>query len=410
VAKGQERATHTAHPFDLRPEPNRTATTHAERLHLLVISHPCITAINQDFLAQVESATGWQITIVLPERWTTEYGKSLTPTRWPRFRGRLLPLPVGLAGSIPLHFYRVRMGRIFERERPDAIYVHHEPYAAATYQAFRAGGLDGVPIGFYSAQNLLKRYPWPISAWERYVYQHAAFACPVTNAVAAVLEAKGYRGRGEVIALCVDTDVYRPELGEDRGVSERKPMTVGFVGRLAPGKGAETLLEALSLIPSEPIRALIVGDGPGAAALKSRASQLRLENRLTWTGYVAHDNMPRVYRTMDVLAVPSQSLRRWREQFGRVVIEALACGVPVVAADSGELPRLVSATGGGWTFPEGDASALAAILVQLAHRPEMLAGPSQRGRQAVVSQFDVRMAAARFAGVIEAAVWSRTHD
>jgi glycosyltransferase involved in cell wall biosynthesis len=379
----------------------------AAPLHLLAVSHPCITAINQDFFAHVEAETGWRVTIVLPQRWRTEYGKHVKPARWPRFQGRLLPLPVRLAGSIPLHFYTARLGRIFERVRPDVIYAHNEPYAAATFEAFRASrGLGDVPLGFYSAQNLLKRYPWPVSAWERYVYRHASFACPVTTAVAGVLEAKGYRGRSEVLPLTVDTDFYCPAAEQ----LMRDALTVGFVGRIAPGKGVETLLQAVSLLSADRLHAVIVGDGPGAGALKLRASRMGLDRRLTWLGYVAHEQMPHVYRTMDVLAVPSRSLPGWREQFGRVVVEALACGVPVVTSDCGELPQLVAATGGGWTFPEGDAPALALRLAQLARRPEMLAGPSHDGRRAVVKQFAVKAAVARFAGLVEAAVASRARD
>jgi L-malate glycosyltransferase len=401
----------TADSPEVLPDSTTKPVSRTAPLHLLAVSHPCITAINQDFFAHVEAETGWRVTIVLPLRWTTEYGKHLEPARWPRFQGRLLPLPVRLAGSIPLHFYTARLGRIFDQERPDAIYAHNEPYAAATYEVFRASrGLVDVPLGFYSAQNLLKRYPWPVSRWERYVYRHASFACPVTTAVAGVLEAKGYRGRSEVLPLTVDTDFYCPAGGEEPMPSGRTPLTVGFVGRIAPGKGVETLLRALSLVPADRLRAVIVGDGPATGALKLRASRMGLDRMLTWLGYVAHEQMPRVYRTMDVLAVPSRSLPGWREQFGRVVVEALACGVPVVTSDSGELPRLVSATGGGWTFPEGDAPALAVRLAQLARRPEMLAGPSQEGRRAVVKQFAVKAAAARFASLVEAAVASKARD
>jgi glycosyltransferase involved in cell wall biosynthesis len=402
---------YTAHPPDLAPEATRKHILHRPRLHLLVVSHPCITAINQDFFAHVESETGWKVTIVLPKRWTSEYGKHLKPVRWPRFQGHLLPLPVQLAGNIPLHFYSARLSRIFGREHPDAIYVHNEPYAVATYQVLRASsGSIGAPVGFYSAQNILKRYPWPVSAWERYVYRHASFAYPVSQAVADVLKAKGYSGRSEVVPLSVDTDHFCPDGRKDQVAGVRDPMTVGFVGRIVPGKGVETLLQALSCMPSERIRAVIVGDGPAARTLKLRASKMGLDDWLTWTGYVAHEQMPHLYRTMDVLVVPSCTLPRWREQFGRVVIEALACGVPVLTSDSGELPRLVSATGGGWTFPEGDVSALVTLLMQLTSRPAMLAGPGRAGRRAVVKDFGVGTAVARFAGVVEAAVRSTARD
>src|SRR2546422_1677828 len=141
----REGALRTADPPEVQAVGARKLARRSPRLHLLAVSHPCIVPINQDFFAHVEEETGWTVTIVLPLRWTTDYGKNLKPARWPRFQGRLLPLPVRLAGSVPLHFYSARLGRVLDRMRPDAIYVHNEPYAAATYQVFRASyGLDDV--------------------------------------------------------------------------------------------------------------------------------------------------------------------------------------------------------------------------------------------------------------------------
>ena len=140
-------------------------------------------------------------------------------------------MPVVFSGSVPFHAYRARLKRIVARERPQAIYVHHEPYGVATFQAFLASRqFADIPIGFYSAQNILKRYPWPISRFERYVYARASFAFPVSANVAAVLRRKGYRGGYAVLPLGIDTGLYRPDPAELSHNGAEHPLTVGYVG------------------------------------------------------------------------------------------------------------------------------------------------------------------------------------
>jgi glycosyltransferase involved in cell wall biosynthesis len=122
---------------------------------------------------------------------------------------------------------------------------------------------------------------------------------------------------------------------------------------------------------------------------------------------VPHERAADVYSRCDAVVVPSQTTPRWREQFGRVVIEALACGVPVLASDSGELPALVSRTGGGWTFPEGDSASLARQIDTLARDRGELKRRGAAGRVAVEREFDLDALADRFADVVAEAVARR---
>ena len=146
-------------------------------LRLLVVSHAAVTPVNQDLFARLEAQHGWQIEIVLPRRWKTEYGVR-SAARWPAFRGPLRPLPVAMNGNIPLHFYLHPLGRVVRRAQPDVVYVHHEPYALATAQVLRAAGRADLTFGVYGAQNLSKHFPWPVSRWERRVHARADFASP----------------------------------------------------------------------------------------------------------------------------------------------------------------------------------------------------------------------------------------
>lgn len=365
-----------------------------------MLSHPCVTPVNQDFYARVQERSGWDVEIALPDRWKTEYGEH-RPERWPRFQGQLLPLPVRLPGNIPLHFYSSRLRREIRGRSFDCIYLHHEPYGLASFQAVLAAARLDIPIGFYSAQNLMKRYPRPVAAWEQRVYSGSSFALPVTQAVADVLRAKGFTGRLEVLPLGVDLERYA------RGGVERATeahLTVGYVGRLSEEKGVDTLLEALAHTRQSDIHALIVGDGPARSQLERRARLLGVERRVRWLGYVPHEAAPDSYRQMDVVAVPSKTVPNWTEQFGRVVLEALAASVPVVTSTSGELPHLVHLTGGGWTFPEGDAAALGQLLDQLRADPELGRCRGSAGRAIVEKLFDLDRLADRFVRIVSAEV------
>jgi glycosyltransferase involved in cell wall biosynthesis len=372
-------------------------------MRFLVVSHPCVVPANQELFARLEAQTGWHVTIVVPSRMKLTYGW-VEAGRWEGFGGTLIPIPVIGRRSIQFHAYARRLSRIFVREAPDAIFVHHEPYSIATFQSFLgARAVPRAPIGFYSIQNMAKSYPPPFSWYERYVYRRADFALAGTDAVADVLKQKGYGGPIDILPFGVgryagDEPPTRNATGE---------LVVGYVGRLAKEKGIDTILEALATPSGRDKRALIVGDGPERAALEQQTADLGLSDRVTWEGYVPHDRMAGVYGKMDLLAVPSRTVTGWKEQFGRVVIEALACGVPVVTSDSGELPELVARTGGGWVVPEGDATALASLLARVDAERAELRNRAVTGRDSVRSLFDLDLVAERFAAVLQAQTESR---
>ena len=173
----------------------------------------------------------------------------------------------------------------------------------------------------------------------------------------------------------------------------------GFVGRLVPQKGVDTLLQALAQTP-DTVRALIVGSGPLETDLRSRASNLGIADRVGWRGYIDHLEMPGAYWEMDLLVVPSRTTEGALEQFGRVVIEALACGVPVCSSDSGEPPALIERTGGGWTFHEGDADELAERLRWADVNRDELRRRAEAGRARVRELFSAEAVAESFAETV----------
>ena len=134
---------------------------------------------------------------------------------------------------------------------------------------------------------------------------------------------------------------------------------------IAYAAGANILLGALA--HDNRLDADIYGAGPEFAALVALADELGLTSRVTFRGHVDEALLPAVFPTFDVLAVPSLPIPGWLEQFGRVVVEAQASGVPAVASASGALPEVVGRA--GILVPPGDSKALAAALVRLLDEP-----------------------------------------
>jgi glycosyltransferase involved in cell wall biosynthesis len=255
--------------------------------------------------------------------------------------------------------------RLLGARRWDLLDVHEEPFslAMAEFLLLRAlrRSTRRVPFVCYSAQNLDRDYPPPFGWVERAALHRAGGAYPCNQAAGRRLRRKGLRGEVRVLPLGVDLDRFAPAERPPPG----RPAVVGYVGRLEDHKGVGVLLEALARAPD--LVAHLVGDGPAAPALRSRAARGDLEGRVRFDGFVAHGDLPGLYRSFDVLAVPSVETPTWIEQFCRVAVEAMASGVPVVASHSGALPEVVGR--GGVLVPPGDAGALAAALGDLTGDP-----------------------------------------
>lgn len=336
---------------------------------VLVVSHSCASPVNQQVYREIQRQTGWDFTILLPAIWKDEFGNQLRPSALPGFNVELVTAPVWPNGEIILHTYWVNVRRLLQRSRFDAVYMNHEPYAAATAQVSWANFQSRrIPFGFYSCQNLEKNYPAPFCWTERLVYRSSAFAFPITEAVARVLRKKGFQGALAVCPLPFDPNLYRKRSETER--REAIPRTngeivIGYVGRMVEQKGLGTLVEALAKLPRSGWKLTVIGTGPFETTFDEMVRQRGIAEQVSRLGYVPHEVTPRFLAALDILVLPSETRTNWKEQFGRVIVEALACGVPVIGSDSGEIPTLINASSGGRIFPERNPTALAELLRQM---------------------------------------------
>ncbi len=313
---------------------------------------------------------GVDLTLVVAARW--EEGGSAVEFR---AEGDDFVVPVRTVGHHPnLFLFDPRpLWRLLGGTRWDLIDMHEEPFglAVAEVLALRWLRARGTPFLVCSAQNLEKRYPPPFRWFERWALRRAAGAYTCNLEAGRILRRKGLAGELELLPLGVDVDRFHP-VDRDPPTGE---LRVGYVGRLIPHKGVAVLLQAIARDPR--LRAEVHGAGPAADSLAELAGQLAVADRVVFHGHVDEVVMPDVYQDLDVLAVPSVPMAGWVEQFGRVVVEAQASGVPVVASASGALPDVVGDR--GLLVPPGDPAALGDALVRLLDEPGLWSRLAEAG-------------------------------
>jgi glycosyltransferase involved in cell wall biosynthesis len=177
----------------------------------------------------------------------------------------------------------------------------------------------------------------------------------------------------------IEPEVFKP--------LDRNPVSsfvVGYAGRFVEEKGIDLLLTALHDLGGE-WRLDLLGSGPDQTRLAELAQRLQIADRVRFLPWRLSAQTVDYYRSLDVLVLPSHSRANWKEQFGRVLVDAMACGVPVIGSTCGEIPNVIGEA--GLIFPEGDAAALRDQLRVLQNDVALRRDLAQRGRQRVLDHF-----------------------
>ncbi len=367
-----------------------------------MLSKAVVVAAYQRKLEELARLPGVELVALAPPGWRDSRGETRLERAYTAGYD-LVTIPIALNGHFHTHFYP-QLGRALAAARPDLIHVDEEPYNLATWQALRWAARHGRPALFFTWQNLQRRYPPPFGWIEQYSYRHSAHALAGNQEARQVLLAKGYPGPVTVIPqFGIDPQLF--DRASQPPLAPRSPqhsLSIGYAGGLVPEKGIDTLLHALAhcqqrqkAAQQQPFRLLLAGGGPQQADLERLAAQLDLGQHVVFLGRVGSTSMPAFFASIDVLAVPSRTTAAWKEQFGRVIVEAMACQTPVVGSDSGEIPQVIGDA--GLIFPENDAQALAGHLLRLASNPAERNELGRRGRARVLAHFThARIAAATY--------------
>lgn len=361
-------------------------------MRVLMISKACVSASYRtklEYLNQLDSRV--EVGLVVPPAWGS------LPFE-PRPADHTYPLflsPIRLNGRNHFHYYPELLS-IVRRYHPDLLHIDEEPYSSVTYQGMRIAKRLGISAVFFAWQNIYKNYPWPFSHMEQSVFHTAQGAFAGNTEAGDVIRKKGFRKSVWVIPqFGCDVNLYHPA---DRDTAKRGwnldgQFVMAYMGRLIEDKGLDDLWSAALPLLQEHREAtlLLVGSGPWRATGQKLADDAHLADQVRFVPWVSTADMPQMMNAADVLVLPSRTTARWKEQFGRVLTEAMATEVPVVGSSSGEIPQVIGKA--GLVVPEKSPDLLSLALQQLYGDPDLRRALGQSGRQRVLRYFSQEVVA-----------------
>jgi len=356
---------------------------------LVSVSHSYVVTLNRRLANEMArvGAGQWEVTAVAPRF----FHGDLSPIklqREPSEASQVEAVRALFSRSAHVFVYGPELREKLARG-VDLVHSWEEPYVFAGAEVALLTPRR-VPLVFSTAQNLFKHYPPPFAQLERWVVRRSAGWIAFGETVKQnLLTRPGYAERpARYIPMGVDVELFQPDRAagadflRELGWEEPGPPVVGYLGRFVPEKGVELLRNVLERLTT-PWRALFVGGGRLEPSLREWGR--RHGDRVRIVTGVPHAQVPKALNAMDVLCAPSQTMPRWKEQFGRMLAEGFACGVPVLTSDSGEIPH--TAGDAGRVLPEADVAAWTAALAELLESPERRRELSARGRERAVTRF-----------------------
>ncbi|MEI6501437.1 MAG: glycosyltransferase family 4 protein [Armatimonadota bacterium] len=363
---------------------------------LTVISHSCVLPENQKIWAEVARHPDIDLTLIAPAYWNSSLHGPVEFKALPELAERSVPVRVYWPGRLHLHTYS-DLGPAMTKSVPDVLYLDEDSHSFMAAQALSIQAIMDYRLLITLKQNVLKRYPFPFGWIEKRAYRLARAAAATSQECLDVARLKGFSRPAEVIGYPIDTSLFRPRTTP----TPADHLRLGFAGRLIPEKGVADLIEGVALVQKTvPAQLAVVGTGSEAATLSKLAgASLQPGSFVSWDRLPPED-MAEWYQNLDLLVLPSRTTPQWKEQFGRVMGEALACGVPVIGSSSGFIPEFLDLTGGGLTYPEGDVPALAEVILRLAAEAPLRRELAQKGREGVVREFGLPAVAEKIAQMV----------
>jgi glycosyltransferase involved in cell wall biosynthesis len=367
-------------------------------MKLLIVYHAGAMQNSRAIFRVLAGAGGQELTVVVPQTLNVDrvYHPSgrLSVEREENGQGyRLVPVPLRDPANYWQGFESESLRRVIKQTQADIIHVFDEPVSGYLFQVAwqRLAASRRSQVLFYGFENL------PIYFGPRgWLKWRTTWACIAGGAAANTETLVNVRRAGfpahrplERIFWGVPTEIFQPlnkstikkELGFDH------EYLVGFVGRLVEHKGLMVLLAAMRRFPAR-VHCLIVGNGPMRAELELWSGLPDLRGRIHLRDVVEPETLVQYMNCMDVITLPSLTTAHWKEQYGRVIAEAMACGVPVVGSDSGAIPEVIGSS--GLVVPEGDPVALGDALHRLLSSAEAREGLRAEGLKRVVEELSVQ--------------------
>ncbi len=360
-------------------------------MNVLMISKALVSGAYQKKLEEIAAHDDVNLTVVVPPAWGSQRLERAHTNGY-----RLIVSDIRFNGNFHFHFYP-KLKQIMAEVAPDVVHIDEEPYNFATFHALRLAEKRGAKTVVFTWQNINRQYPPPFRWLEKYVLAHTNGLIAGNAEAQDVWRAKGYTGSmWQIPQFGVDPAIFhrrrrvhrasKPSVVLQR--SARRPsqpaLVIGYVGRLVEEKGVELLMKSIAGL-NGPWEMKVLGSGPDRLRFEQMAQWLGIESRVTFDRQLPSTHMPNYLSGLDVLVLPSLSRPNWKEQFGRVLVEAMACEVITVGSRSGAIPEVMGDA--GLLFDEGDEDGLRAQLQRLLDDVPLRTQLRERGKSRLLDNY-----------------------
>lgn len=335
-------------------------------MKILVISHSAIQPTYHRKFEEIAKYNDVEIRVIVPEKWI-ENTQVLNFSRIDKENISFLPKKVTFPGYGSRFFFTKGLASQFLKFKPDIIHLEEEPWSLCALQTIilrklfcrKSKLIFRTSLSIYTKQ----RFNFIASFIEKQAFKESDYAFVLSKRAGEILTKKGYKKEMRVSYNGVDSAVFYnmdvSDLKDELGI-KKDELTIGYVGRLMQMKGLETLIRAFAMLIKRNLdksyRLLLVGSGEYRDEMLSLATELGVKEKIILTEAVPATDVPKYINCMDVLVLPSLTMPWWVEFFGRVLVEAMMCEVPVIGSSSGEIPNVISDA--GLVFQEGNENEL----------------------------------------------------
>jgi len=355
-------------------------------VNVLVVSHTYITKVGREKWRELVARHDVKLNIIVPTVWkdylfTHHYAQHIDDEL------DINAFPVLFSGKEAAHVYK-SIDLCMRSFRPDILHVEEGTDAISYAQALLYKRLFApyAKTVFFTWMNFEKQLRFPFPSIERFNLRRSdAAICGNTDA-RDLLRNKGFTKAIHVMPLLgLDTELFaRREQAELREQLQLAGVTIGFIGRFVPEKGVLDLVNVAARLRGE-ITLLLIGGGVLEHEIRNAASELGLADRLRIVLSIPHSEIPKYINCMDILVLPSYSVPHWKEQFGQVLVQAMASEVAVLGSTHAEIPKVIGDAGA--TFEERNSEDMQRQLQRLIDDRELRSSLALRGRRRVLEHF-----------------------
>ena len=242
---------------------------------------------------------------------------------------------------------------------------------------------------------------------KRLVMDKVDLFLPFTKMAKEVLKLEGVpEEKIEVIYPGVDMERFKPGKKPEHLLAKNNipvnSFVILYVGKLVSWKGVHNLVYAARILKQRGVKDFIVavaGKGAQKENMEKLIKESGTEDNFRFLNFVSYDDMPEVYRMADVFVLPSYPTMTWKEQFGMVLIEAMACGKPIITTMSGSIPEVVGDA--GILIPSGDYFQLAENIHKLIKDDNLRGALGRKAMERAWELYDARKNGMQFESILE---------